>query len=154
MTSAVSAKHLAASAAFFFNRLIPLLLLAGFVPVHAAYKCTIDGALTYTDRPCGSESMTLPVAPASRSGTSEDSLHREKAEIARLQRLREQRERQDQQIRDLAARGAAARERKCRSLSLQLRWREEDLRDATLKEEHKARVRARRAAEKLAQECQ
>jgi len=28
------------------------------------------------------------------------------------------------------------------------------LRDATLKEEHKARVRARRAAEKLAQECQ
>ena len=54
----------------------------------------------------------------------------------------------------VAARGAAARERKCRSLSLQLRWREEDLRDATLKEDRKARVRARRAAEKLAQECQ
>ena len=154
MTSAVSARHLAAPAVFFLNRFLPLLLLACSVPSHAAYKCKIDGTLTYTDRPCGSESLTLPVAPASRGGTSEDSLHRERTEIARLQRLREQRERQDQQIRDLAARGAAARERKCRSLSLQLRWREGDLRDATLKEEHKARVRARRAAEKLAQECQ
>jgi len=154
MSSAVSATHLATPAANCLKRLISLLLVATSIPAHAAYKCQIDGTPTYTDRPCGSESMTLPVAPASRSGASEDSLHREKAEIARLQRLREQRERQDQQIRDLAARGAAARERKCRSLSLQLRWREEDLRDATLKEEHKARVRARRAAEKLAQECQ
>ncbi|MFM8466250.1 MAG: hypothetical protein ACKOAO_01655 [Oxalobacteraceae bacterium] len=154
MTSATPARHLAVSAANLLNCLILPLLMACCVTAHATYKCKIDGALTYTDQPCGSESLTLPVAPISRGGTSEDSLHRDRAEIARLQRLREQRERQDQQIRDLAARGAAARERKCKSLTLQLRWREEDVRDATLKEEPKARKRARRAAEKLAQECQ
>ena len=154
MTSAVSATHLATPAANCLKRLISLLLVATSIPAYAAYKCQIDGTPTYTDRPCDSDSLTLPIAPVSRGSTSEDSLHRERAEIARLQRLREQRERQDQQIRDLAARGAAARERKCKSLSLQLRWREEDMRNATLKDERKARIRARRAAEKLAQECQ
>ena len=139
---------------------VAVFFFAGCLPAHAVYQCQIDGTLTYTDLPCGGE--TAPVQrpplhndPASQStGFSADSLRRVRAEIARLQRLREQRERQDQQIRDLAARGAAARERKCKSLALQLRWREEDLRDATLQEEKKARVRARRAAEKLAQECQ
>ena len=157
MTSAVPATRKATSTAKCLLWWIPQLLLAYCIPAHAAYKCKIDGSLTYTDRPCGSESLTLQASPASRSAVAEDSpdsLHRERAEIARLQRLREQRERQDQQIRDLAARGAAARDRKCKSLSLQLRWREEDVRDATLKEEHKARVRARRAKEKLVQECQ
>ncbi len=141
-------------------RCVAVFFFTACLPAHAVYQCRIDGTLTYTDLPCSGES--LPVqrppphsAPASESrSTSGDSLRQERAEIARLQRLREQRERQDQQIRDLAARGAAARERKCKSLALQLRWREEDLRDATLQEEKKARVRARRAAEKLAQECQ
>jgi len=111
--------------------------------------------MTYTDRPCGTQTLTLHADTSPRSsGSPDDSLRHEKAEIARLQKLREQRERQEQLIRDLAARGAAAQERKCKSLALQLRWREEDLRDANLKEARKARVRARRAAEKLAQECQ
>ncbi len=137
-------------------RCIPLLLFTCCLPAQAVYKCRLDGTLTYSDLPCGSDILTLQNTPASQrqSTTPEDSLRHEKSEIARLQRFREQRERQDQQIRDLAARGAATRERKCKSLSLQLRWREEDLRNATLQEERKARVRARRAAEKLAQECQ
>lgn len=155
MTSAVSAAYAGLLHARLVSHCAALLLLACCVPAQAVYKCRIDGTLTYTDRPCGNESVPLQSAsPPQRSGSSADSLRHERAEIARLQRLREQRERQDQQIRDLAARGAAARERKCKSLALQLRWREEDLRDATLQEEKKARVRARRAAEKLAQECQ
>ena len=71
-----------------------------------------------------------------------------------MQALREQRERQDKQIRDLSARGAAARERKCKSLALQLKWREEDLRDAPLGSQDKARKMARRAAEKYRNDCQ
>ncbi len=140
------------------GRCIALLVAIGCsLPAHAIYQCRINGTLTYSDLPCGNDALVLQNSPGPKnsgdSSTAADSLHRERAEIARLQRLREQRERQDQQIRDLAARGAAARERKCQSLALQLRWREEDLRDATLQEEKKARVRARRAAEKLAQEC-
>ena len=155
MTSFVSATQVTALLFRWVGQVFLLLLFTLCLPAQAIYQCRIDGSLTYTDRPCGSESRIVPVAPPSHgSRLSADVLRHEKTEITRLQRLREQRERQDQQIRDLAARGAAARERKCQSMALQLRWREEDLRDATLQEAKKARVRARRAAEKLAQECQ
>ena len=153
MTSAVSVKGVASMK--LVARCVTFLLFICCPPGHAIYKCPIGGTVTYTDQPCGNEALAFPNPSAPTvSSSSADSLRRERSEIARLQRLREQRERQDQQIRDLAARGAAARERKCKSLALQLRWRQEDLRDATLKEERKARVRARRAAEKLTEECQ
>ena len=122
-------------------------------PAVAVYKCEQAGVITYTDIPCDGEqlSVTLP----ERGREAEDkSLEREKKEAARLQALREQRERQDKQIRDLSARGAAARERKCKSLALQLRWREEDLREAPLGSQDKARKMVRRAAEKYRNDCQ
>ena len=120
----------------------------------AVYRCDSRGEPFYTDRPCGGRQLDLEPAPPPRSSTSnDDSLRRERSEVGRLQKMREQRERQDQQIRDLAARGAAARERKCRSLGLQLKWREEDLRIATLDKAEKARVRLRRAQEKFDTEC-
>lgn len=133
-----------------------VLCLSFFSPPAAAiYKCTQSGVTTYTDQPC--EGETLPVRPAdvAPARPAEDKvLLREKKEIARLQSLREQRERQDKQIRDLSARGSAARERKCQSLALQLKWREEDLRDAPLASQDKARKMARRAAEKYRNDCQ
>ncbi len=122
-------------------------------PAAAIYKCEQAGVITYTDIPCDGQqlSVTLP----ERAREAEDkSLEREKKEAARLQALREQRERQDKQIRDLSARGAAARERKCKSLALQLKWREEDLREAPLGSQDKARKMARRAAEKYRTDCQ
>ena len=127
-------------------------------PALATYKCTAEGGIMYSDRPCDGESINMATSsPDHRRHppTGPDNvLARERAEIARLQKSREQRERQDQQIRDLYTRGAAARARKCSSLALQLRWREEDLREAPLQSEQKARVRARRAAEKYRLECQ
>ena len=131
-------------------------LLCNFsLPAHAVYKCTVQGSVTYSDRPCDSEGQDKQLAPAAsgRRVENDDPLAKEKAELSRLQKSREQRERQEQQIRDLYTRGAAARARKCSTLSLQLRWRQEDLRDANLKDQQKARVRARRAAEKYAMEC-
>ena len=135
---------------------LPILVL-GFLlitpPAAAIYKCKQAGVMTYTDTPCDGEQLSVAVPEPARE--SEDkSLLREKKEAARLQALREQRERQDKQIRDLSARGAAARERKCKSLALQLKWREEDLRDAPLGSQDKARKMARRAAEKYRNDCQ
>jgi len=125
------------------------------LPAHALYKCAGQGSVIYSDRPCDGARQDMSLAPTASGhpAGSVDPLAKEKTELSRLQKSREQRERQEQQIRDLYARGAAARARKCSTLSLQLRWRQEDLRDATLKDQQKARVRARRAAEKYAMEC-
>jgi hypothetical protein len=135
-----------------------LLSLSGFAPPAAAiYKCEQAGVVTYTDVPCDGQQLSITVPEKLREAegrTDDKSLEREKKEVAKLQAIREQRERQDKQIRDLSARGAAARERKCKSLSLQLKWREEDLRDAPLGSQDKARKMARRAAEKYRNDCQ
>lgn len=122
------------------------------LPAPAVYRCEQHGQPVYTDLPCDGRKLEVEPSPAPPRD-KEDSLRQERSEVGRLQKLREQRERQDQQIRDLAARGAAARERKCRSLALQLKWREEDLRIATMDKAEKARVRLRRSAEKFDAEC-
>lgn len=122
-------------------------------PAAAIYKCEQAGVTTYTDIPCDGQQLSVPLPERAREA-EDKSLEREKKEAARLQALREQRERQDKQIRDLSARGAAARERKCKSLALQLKWREEDLREAPLGSQDKARKMARRAAEKYRNDCQ
>ena len=126
-------------------------------PASVIYKCEQDDVITYTDIPCDGQELSVTVPQKSRSAEekSDDKLlAREKKEVEKLQAIREQRERQDKQIRDLSARGAAARERKCKSLALQLKWREEDLREAPLTEQTKARKMARRAAEKYRTDCQ
>ncbi|MFN5445480.1 MAG: hypothetical protein ACK5AJ_02405 [bacterium] len=137
-------------------RIFLLIFLCAPLCAHAVYKCPRQGAIVYTDTPCEGTQLELPISTPSRSHeTNQDrTLANDRAEVARLQKIREQRERQDQQIRDLSKRGAAAREHKCKTLSLQLRWREEDLREAPLQSQHKARLRVRRAAEKYAMECQ
>ena len=126
-------------------------------PASAIYKCEQVDVITYTDMPCDGQQLSVTV-PQKSSGTDEKiddkSLTREKKEVAKLQAIREQRERQEKQIRDLSARGAAARERKCKSLALQLKWREEDLRDALPGTQDKARKMARRATEKYRNDCQ
>lgn len=122
-------------------------------PVAAIYKCEQGNIVTYTDMPCEGQQLSVTLPRPSREA-EDKSLSRESKEVARLQALREQRERQDKQIRDLSARGAAAREKKCKSLALQLKWREEDVRDAPVGSQDKARKMARRAAEKYRNDCQ
>jgi hypothetical protein len=135
-----------------------LLLVAALLSptsAFAVYRCEQHGTVTYTDIPCAGSELEITRSTASQD-TQDDRLKRERSEVVKLQRLREQREqreRQDQQIRDLAARGAAAREKKCRSLALQVKWREEDVRESTLDKSEKARTRLRRAQEKFDAEC-
>lgn len=148
----ISIKHAPIKIAHIFL----LCSLCAPLSAHAVYKCTRQGAIVYTDTPCDGTQMELPLSTSSKSQdpNQERALANDRAEVSRLQKIREQRERQDQQIRDLSNRGAAAREHKCKTLSLQLRWREEDLREAPLQSQHKARTRVRRATEKYAMECQ
>ena len=132
-----------------------LMLLAALLSplsAFAVYRCEQHGKVIYTDFPCAGREVEI-TRPAAAPEANDDRLKRERSEVGRLQKMREQRERQDQQIRDLAARGAAAREKKCRSLALQQKWREEDVREATLDKAHKARTRLRRAQEKFESEC-
>ena len=131
-----------------------LLLVALLSPLSAlaVFRCERQGGITYTDFPCEGREVEITRTDAP-SQDRDDLLKRERSEVGRLQKLREQRERQDQQIRDLATRGAASRERKCRSLSLQVKWREEDVRESTLDKAQKARTRLRRAQEKYDSEC-
>lgn len=142
-------------ACWILSIVISCLLLTPY-SAHAVYKCMRNGEIIYTDKACDGGQLSLPDSPTPESyrNNQNESLAKERAEISRLQKFREQRERQDQQIRDLSARGAAAREHKCKTLALQVRWREEDLRDAPLHTQHKARTRVRRASEKYAMECQ
>lgn len=122
----------------------------------AVHRCESGGKLSYSDQPCpGATAMIIDdTPPADRNARASDaSQQRQAAELARLQQLREMRERQDQRIRDLAARGAAAREKKCQALAMQRKWREEDLRDASLKQEANARKRLRRTEERYRDEC-
>ena len=122
----------------------------------AIHRCESGGKVSYSDLPCPGATTLLveESAPAARTGHGPDaSQQRQAAELHRLQQLRELRERQDQRIRDLAARGAAAREKKCRSLAMQMRWREEDLRDASLGKEANARKQLRRVQERYQDEC-
>ena len=128
-----------------FSLLQPLTALAIF-------RCESQGKVTYADLPCPGNKLEIS-NEASVPVPDTDATKKERSEVNRLQKLREQRERQDQQIRDLSARGAAARERKCRSLALQVKWREEDVRESTLDKATKAKIRLRRAVEKFDSEC-
>ena len=157
----LSCSALPAAPFFFLPLCLPicLSLVLSLPDASAVNRCERQGRITYTDQRCAEgerETTALSPAPApAREPAAADTvrLQRERAEVARMQALREQRERQERQIRDLAARGSAARERKCRALALQLKWREEDLREAPLDKAGKARIRQRRAAEKFDAEC-
>ncbi len=122
-------------------------------PIH---RCESGSTVSYADRPCPGATALItdePPPETRKTGSQDASQQRQTAELARLQQLRELRERQDQRIRDLAARGAAAREKKCRALAMQRKWREEDVREASLKQEANARKRLRRTEERYQDEC-
>ena len=143
-----------------FKKLLPslflslLLLLFFYTPAHAVYKCALPGSsITYSDQPCNGQELTLENAKPSSESANEKRLAKEQAELTRLQNLRELRERQDQQYRQMTLRGHAAKQKKCRALELQKKWKEEDVTIALPPAQTKARLAARRANEKYQMEC-
>lgn len=131
---------------------LPVLLVFFSLPASAVYKCEQSGRLTYSDVPCGGQQKEMP-SSASATSNHETEMSRAQNELRRLQNSREQKERQDQQFRNLALRGQVARQKKCRALALQSKWKQEDAHLAPLASQTKTRRLARRAEEKYQSEC-
>lgn len=132
------------------------LLLAFFsAPALAIYKCEIDGRVVYRDSPCaGGKELNIDAASATTgSGSAQQQLARDKAKATRLESERHRREVREVREQNLAARKAAARQKKCDSLALRTKWAEDDAIKASGKAAERARIKARRAAEKQALEC-
>ncbi len=131
---------------------LPALLVFFSLPAAAIYKCEQHGHLTYSDIPCVGQQSEM-TAPAANTSRHDAEMNRAQSEIRRLQNSREQKERQDQQFRNLALRGQVARQKKCRALALQSKWKQEDVHLAPLASQTKTRRVARRAEEKYQSEC-
>ena len=129
--------------------------------VHAQtiYKCSVNGALWYGDRPCtagvASELAVTPAPPP-----DPDTI----ARLARQHALAQQLVRRDaarayydemEAARELqrARRAASSQKRKCDRLRLRQQWAQEDVRGAADKSAGKAQVKARRQGQAMALEC-
>jgi hypothetical protein len=131
--------------------------LAGPVAAQTVYKCTVDGKVSYGERPCAHGKTTeLAVPPAPSGGEAADTLERDKARLAALQKERGAAEAREERERQRAARvdrAAATQRRKCERLRLQVKWAEEDAARAGKASSAAARLKARRQAEALAVQC-
>ena len=136
---------------------LPFLLLAGFAVTAQAqvYKCTVDGKVTYSQTPCerGNEKvLAVPDAP-SASPESARELERVRRAGAQLAKERVTRETAQERSDARADRAVASRRQRCDKLRLQAKWAEEDVRRAQPQAQEAARLKARRAADRIAVEC-
>ena len=126
------------------------------VPGHAqVYKCTVGDKVAYSQTPCerGTETvLATPAAPAPSPEAAKD-LQRMRRESAMLERERQKREalqaREDARL----DRAAGLRRQKCDKLRLERKWADDDVRRAPPQAVEGARLKASRAAERLAVEC-
>jgi len=119
------------------------------------HKCTVDGKLSYGDRPCtAGVASTLAVTPAPAPDPDTAArlarqrvlaMHLSARDVANEQRAEQERER--------AQRSKAGRQIKCDRLRLRHGWTEDDLRRAGAKATEATRIKARRQAQSLALEC-
>ncbi len=141
--------------------LILLLLIACHFPAMAVYKCETAGksgrVVSYSDLPCQAGKSSSVNTSYNTVGPGQDAadvqLERQKAELQRLEQARHRREAQDEKAAQKLARARAARQKKCATLALKQKWREEDAAMAVGKAADKARLKARRMAESYQLEC-
>jgi hypothetical protein len=131
--------------------------LAGPAAAQTVYKCTVDGKVSYGERPCAHGKTTaLEVPPAPSGAAAAEALERDKAHLAALQKERSSAnalEARDEREHQRAARAAAATRSKCERLRLQQKWAEEDAARAGKATSAAARLKAKRQAEALAVQC-
>ena len=122
-----------------------------------AYKCTIDGATLYADRPCTTgRSATLTIGPADPSSDDRRAAlarsHDEQRALAALERDRALADREALK----SSRVAAARrhdDRECARLALRAHRAHDDMATATPRDESKLRRALRRADDDYAVAC-
>lgn len=141
------------------------------------HKCTLDGKISYSDRPCDgaalATTLAAPVpAPAPSPGATSaadaararqravasdgkraEALASDGKQAEALARARRQRELQQDRADDKAARQAAVQRKRCDRLRLTRQWAEDDVRRATPATIEQARIKAARAADSLSMEC-
>jgi hypothetical protein len=123
-----------------------------------AYKCAIDGKVTFSQTPCknaSSEMIELKASPVSDI-EYQRAIKRNKRDAAELKKIETAREKEfiqnQKRANKLAAKNKKDKQR-CDDYQLKVKWAREDLADAKPKTEIKARTKLRRAEEKAALAC-
>lgn len=124
------------------------------------YRCEKDGRTTFTEIPCtdGKASELKLNSNANPVADSEyqRALKNKKNDEAALKKIETTRDKelakQDKESKALAARNEKKKE-KCADLQRKLKWAQEDARNASIKNEEKAKTKVRRASEKVDQAC-
>ena len=135
------------------------LLCASTLGSHAQdiHKCTIDGKISYGDRPCPAAAtaasvLSAPVAPPPDPRAAAN-LARTRKEAQALEKARLTRDDKEERANAKAVQAASVQRRKCDKLRLSRQWADDDLRRATAATIDQARLKAQRAADQLAVEC-
>ncbi len=119
------------------------------------YKCTAGGKVTYSQTPCerGTETvLPTPAAPTPGPDAAKD-LQRMQRESKKLEQQRLKREALQEREDARLDRAAGVRRQKCDKLRLERKWADDDVRRAPPQAVEGARLKAARAAERLAVEC-
>lgn len=127
---------------------------AASASAETVYKCTVDGKVSYGDRPCSTGMATeLKVATPERDVETMARMARQIALAQQLTARDDARLLREEQAAERARRTAASHKAKCDRLRLRHRWAVEDVRSAAAKKGAAAEVKARRQSEAMALEC-
>ena len=136
----------------------PAFAVCAFIstPAAAVYKCESNGKFSYSDLPCatGKESSLSWAKPTEENmEQAQRQAQKERNEAQRLENARLKEERASNTLRIKLAKAHAARQKKCQSLALRLKWSEEEAAAATGRAGERARRKARQKSEQYALEC-
>ena len=140
-----------------FFTLLACAVLATNAAAQTVYKCTVDGKVSYGERPCAAGKTTVLAAPA--AGDAEGAAaaaERDKAALAAIEEERAVRlPKLEREMREhiRAARATDTRRQKCERLRLKQQWAEQDAARADGAAREAARLKAKRQGEALAVEC-
>jgi hypothetical protein len=134
---------------------IAALLFAAAAQAQTIHKCTHEGKVTYSEVPCehGSGSvLAVPAAPAA-DPHAKALLRQQQKEAKALEKDRKVREARQDREDARHDRLAAETRRRCGKLQQDHKWANEDVRRASPQSVDAARLKAKRAAERMALEC-
>jgi len=134
---------------------IAALLFAAAAQAQTIHKCTHEGKVTYSEAPCmhGAGSvLAVPDAPAP-DPKAKTALRAQQKEAKLLEKERKAREAQQDREDARHDRLAANKRRRCDKLRLDQKWANDDIRRASPQSVEAARLKARRASERMALEC-
>ena len=122
------------------------------------YKCTINGATSYSQTPCPNGISTPANIPSTKVAATDyqDAIKKNKKDAINLKKLEDARAKdelkRDKEMKTIAAKNAQTAH-KCAVLRANEKWAKEDLANAPIKSEKRARIKLNRASEKTALSC-